>query len=367
VIEFHRLAIVGAALSFAACHGTTRASLPASAASVPTVGVRVERPKTEIADELVQVTGKLRAKHEAMLGAPATGTLGRVYVQLGDRVKAGQALARLDTWQLEIGVEQARAAQAMAQAGFDAAKIELQRAKQLRQSDAAPSSALDRANAAFRQASAGLDQAAAALHAAELTLARATLRAPFDAVVTQVYKNVGETVTMMPPTPIVSVVDAGHLEVRVPVPETVVDFITVGTEATGTVSPSGKTFRAKVYSVGAVVDPRTRTVEVAADVEAPADAGMRPGALVEANFSDSLVHQKLPGVYIPAQAVRESDGGTAVLLVVDGRIEERAVKTEDVTPGIVRVREGLTGEEDVVVDGSVALASGTPVRVASDH
>ncbi|MEK7705220.1 MAG: efflux RND transporter periplasmic adaptor subunit [Myxococcota bacterium] len=358
------VAIVALGILLASCHGGERAALPANDASVPTVGVRVQKPKSQIAQDLVRVTGKIQAKHEAVLGAPATGTLAKIYVSLGDRVQSGQALARLDTWQLEIGLEQARAAHAMGEAGLAAATTELERAKQLRQTDAAPAAMLDRANAAFRQASAGLDQAKAAVHAAQATLEHATLRAPFDGVVTQIFKNVGETVAMMPPTPVVTIVDAAHLEVRVPVPETIVDFIDVGTMAKGTVSPSGKSFAAKVYSVGAVVDPMTRTVEVAAEVQGDVLREMRPGSLAELDFSESLVSDGVVGLYLPAQAIRRSGEQVSVLVVSGEMLEERIVKTESVTPGIVRVKDGLSGEEDVVIEGASSLNPGTRVRAA---
>lgn len=351
-------------LAVGACHDGAKAALPESSVGAPVLGVRVSKPKNKVADDLVRVSGTLRAKNEATLGAPAGGTLARLYVEVGDRVKRGQALARLDTWQIEIGIEQAKAALATAQAGFDAAAVELARAERLRQGDAAPAAVLDRAKAAHQQAKAGLRQAQAAVHASEANLYHATLRAPFDGVITRRFTNIGETLSMARSTPVIGIVDVSNLEVRAPVPETVVDFIHTGTIAKATISPSGKTFAAKVYSVGSVVDQASRTVEVIADVTSDITPEMRPGAIVELDFSEAIVGQEVVGWYLPAQAIRHGGTKTTVMVVEGDLLEERTVDVEPVTPGLVRVSHGLSGQENVVIEGVSNLKAGTRVRAA---
>ncbi len=348
-----------AAVALASCHGGGgRASLPAGQA--PAIGVKAVKPAPRLGDGHLKVTGQLRSLHEATLSAPATGTLTKLHVRVGDRVKEGDPLAQLDASNVALGVEQARAARAMAQAGVDAASTELERTKQLRAADGAPAAALDRANAAHRQATAALAQADAAVKVAQEMLRDTTLRAPFDGVITARMKSVGETVAMMPPTPVLSMVDLDHLEVRLPVPESLVGALAAGSLLKGTVSPSGKTFEAKVSAIAAAVDPSSRTVEVLADVTSALAPELRPGSIVEVVLAEA---EGTPGLYLPAQSLAGSQAEPSVWVVKGESVESRPVRAERVTPGTVRVLDGLAPDDLVVVDGVGALRAGSRVRV----
>jgi membrane fusion protein, multidrug efflux system len=358
--------LVPALFLIAAC-GSEKAALPAvGEAAAPVLGVRVTKPKESIGPELVRVSGVLRAKQESVLSAPATGTIARLFVQVGDRVKKGQALVQLDTSDVELQVDIAKAARSAAEAGLEVAATELERVKQLRSTDAAPVAVLDRTIASHKQAAAGLAQADAALRVAQESLRDHTLRAPFDGVITQRLKSIGETVAMMPPTSIIAIVDSQNLEVRAQVPESIVDLIGVGVVAHGLVSPSGKPFDAKVTSVGAVVDPATRTVEVLADLTSPISKEMRPSALVALDLSELAKDEALAGLYLPAQAVHIEGERRFVFVVQDGVATEREITVEPVTPGLVRVRQGIEAKDEVVVEGQNGLKSGTKVRVANE-
>jgi RND family efflux transporter MFP subunit len=351
-----RLAVVPLALALAAAGCSARAekaSLPPAGAA--SRAVRTVQPAARIETGLARATGTLRAREDAVLAAKATGQIQRIRVDVGDRVKAGQALVDMDATNARIGLESARATERLAAARLAEAERELARSKVLLEAQGIPQSAFDQVATGREIAAAQLDQARAAVRAAEQQVADATITAPFAGVITAKHRNAGDTVTMMPVTPIVSLTAVDRLELRLTVPEALEPAIAPGQVVEGTTTPGGKRFRAKVRVKGDVIDPVTRTIEVLADV---LDAGgLRPGALATAdfgNFGDGA------GVFLPSTAVKTDGKASWVFVVQNGKAERRDVVAEAVHPGTVVVKQGLSPDAEVVVDPG-ALAAGDAV------
>jgi RND family efflux transporter MFP subunit len=351
-----RLAAVAAVL-LAACGADRRAALPEKGAEGE-LGVRAVKPRGA-AGALATLTGELRAKSEAVLSADVTGRIERLRVDVGDRVKKGDVLVEIDAALSRIGVQQARAARALAAAALRSAESDLGRTRLLAAGDAVSAAGAERAEIAVEQAGAALQQADAAVAAAAESLRRHQLRAPFDGVVTSRLKSAGETVSSMPPTPVVALVAIDALEVRVAVPETVVELVAAGQTLACRVSPSGKPFEARVRAVGVSVEAATRTVDVRADVEGKVFRELRPGSLVEI----ALAAAAKDGLFIPTDTVRESGEERFVWAVADGVARRRAVQVERAGPGLYRVLGGLGADELVVSEAGAALADGAKVRV----
>ncbi|AKF80312.1 RND family efflux transporter, MFP subunit [Myxococcus fulvus] len=357
--------VVAAVVAGAACGGG-KATPPAASAQVvqKPVGVRAVAPAPKLEASVLQATGNVRARQEATLSAEGTGPLTRIAVDVGDAVKKGQVLAQLDTTNARLAVNQAKASRAAADAALEGAKTEVERARTLAQSGSLAKASLDKAEVGYRQAQAQAEQTAAALATAQEALRDATLTAPFDGVITSRSRNEGDYVT--PGTAVFGLVNPHALEVRAPVPEALVDRVKVGTLVKGALNPSGAPFEAKVRSLGAVIDPQTRTVEVLADVVPAKGEGplLRAGALVELDFSGTLAADEAQaGLFLPSQAVNARGQQGFVWVVQDGKAQRRDVKVERVLPGYVRVVQGLGLQERVVADASLPLQNGTALQV----
>jgi RND family efflux transporter MFP subunit len=225
-------------------------------------------------------TGSLYARHEAQLGPKMTGILAQVAVEEGDRVKKGELVFRLDPAQATLAVNQAKAALATAEVSVAHAKLEYTRASELIKGGSIPQATFDQAKAGYDQAEAAVEQAKVALQIAERGLADTSIYSPIDGVVTAKLKSVGETVTMMPPTVVLVVEDVENLELRARVPEKALASITEGSSIRMNVPSVGITRDVPVKRINPTIDPRTRTVEVVADV-ANRDKKLRVGMLVE--------------------------------------------------------------------------------------
>jgi RND family efflux transporter MFP subunit len=367
---FVKSAVVAVAMVAAGCGGESKPSPPPPAVQVAQkpVGVRALTPATQLESNVLQATGSVRSKQEATLSAQGSGTLTRVSVKVGERVKRGQVLAQLDTSNARIAADQARAAKAAADATLDGATGEVERARALAQAGSLARASLDKAEVGYRQAQAQAAQAAAAFANTQEALRDATLTAPFDGVITSRSRNEGDYVS--PGTAIFGLVNTRDLEVRAPVPEAFVDRVKVGSVIKGTLNPSGAPFEARVTSLGATIDSQTRTVEVLADVLPAQDTSgvqLRAGALVELDFSAAAASSEgepgQAGLFLPAQAVKSQGQQGFVWVVQDGKAQRRDVKVERVLPGFVRVLHGLRAEERVVADASLPLQNGTALQV----
>lgn len=352
----------------AACHGVA-AEMPAPPpVAAAALGVKAVAPSTKLHANVLRATGQVRAKSRATLSAPLTGTLRRVLVEEGDRVRKGQLLAQLDTDGFRIGVEQARAGLALASASLDGATVSVKRARRLAAAASIPIADLDKAEVALRQAEAQQAQATASLHQAEHTLEDASIVAPFAGVITSRLKDTGDTVSLMPPTPIFELVNVDDVEIRALIPESVIERVSPGARIRGTVSPSGKVFEAVISNRGAVVDSQSRTIQVLADVVAQSDgatrATLRPGSLVDLDLSTA--GPQTAGLFLPTQAIAVRDGKAQVVVVREGRARHVAIKAEQVLPGTMRVLEGLKEEDRVVADLSVPIAEGRLLQVAKE-
>jgi len=362
-----RLLLLGALASTAGlgCSDAraNKAQLPASTSATngqPTLGVRATPPMDKLQGDVTRVTGQIRARLEATLSAPATGTVEKLLVNVGDKVKKGAPMMVLDSSNIAIAVDQALAARAMAKAGLDSANTELERTQKLFEGGSAPQAILDKVQAGQRQAAAGYAQADAAVRSAQEMMRDQTLRAPFDGLVTARMKNIGDTVAMMPPTPVFMVTNVDELEVRLPVPESMVGALQAGMKINGRVIPGNTAFEATVRTVGAVVDPQSRTVEVLADVTGKPEAVLRPGSLAELDFSRS---EALAGLFLPSQALMKDEKGSYVWVVEDGRLVRRDVQALPITPRFAQVRGGLQPQDKVVVESAASLREGLAVSV----
>ncbi|MCY1012944.1 efflux RND transporter periplasmic adaptor subunit [Nannocystis pusilla] len=237
--------------------------------------------------------GTALPKQEAELGPRMSGTLATVDVEEGQMVKKGQVLFRLDARSTRLGVSQAETSLQGAQIARDNAKRELERQQQLAAKGTVAAAVLERAESAFNSAENGVSAATVALSMARRGTADSAVVSPIDGLVAHKFKDVGETVTMMPPTIVVVIQDQSVLEVRARIPEAALRLVHVGDQVTAHFSALGVSREAKVVRVQPTVDAATRTIEIVTDVDNK-DGTLRPGMYVELELRPPLA-SVLPG------------------------------------------------------------------------
>jgi len=284
----------------AGCETSQASSLPPptgpGAAPLPSVARRVTALASATpAERELFVTGTARARQEAKLGPLSSGVIQAMMVEEGDRVKKGQVLFRLRSAAQDLGVRQAEAALATAEVAKASAETELRRTRALSESGSVAPAVLDQVQARYDAAVAQVAQARAAIDSARQASADTTVTAPFDGIVASRRANVGETVTMMPPTVVLVVQDIDSLEVRANLPESALATLHPGSPVQVRFPAINVTREVTITRVNPSVDPMTRTIEVVAEVPNP-DHALKAGMLVECDFRPPATTTARPDV-----------------------------------------------------------------------
>jgi len=288
----HISPLLAAILMVAACSSSEakKPGLPPAKSGTTTVipGPPTKAEEKAVPSALAALAGRYVAtalpKHSAELGPKMSGTLSAVLVDEGDKVKKGQVLFRLNTQSVQLNISQADTALAGAKIARDNAERELGRQKQLAAKGTISAAVLERAESQFNSATNAVSQAEVGLSMARRGNSDSSVVSPIDGIVTKKLKSVGETVTMMPPTPVVLIQDHSTIEIRTRIPETALtkihegDWISVDFTAIDVIRP------AKIVRIQPNVDPATRTIEIVADLENK-DFTLRPGMYVEVELN----------------------------------------------------------------------------------
>jgi len=352
------------AVAIAAALWMSRASAPkpatlAASTSIPLVSVVTPGIQPVASD--VNFTGTIEALHELPIGNSGdTGRIVAVYVQVGDHVRRGQALAQLDDSVLAPQVAQLSAAleQARAQAALSAAEYR-------RGVEVGPSGGLSAQDIEKLQAASVMDAANIKVVAAQLAVMRAKLAltriaAPVDGIVLTRNAEVGQ-IAGSGGTPLFDLEDSGQVEMIGQVAEQDMADLKVGQSADVYLIGNPQPFAGRIWLLGAVIDPLTRLGEVR--IALTPNPALRPGAFARSMVT--LARAERP--VLPQTAVMaDSDGSYVYVVAGDGQVQRRPVHVGNVIPAGVVITAGLSGRERVVSMDGGFLHSGEKVTVTTE-
>ncbi|MFG6465552.1 efflux RND transporter periplasmic adaptor subunit [Roseateles sp. BYS87W] len=336
------------------------------------------------ADAVLQATGYVTARRMATVSAQITGTLTEVLIDEGFKVKKGQVLARLDDTGLKAGlaaaeaqVRTAEANQGQLRAQLAQAQADERRQAELNASGMTTRQSREQAATAVKTVSAQLEASQRQIEAAQAQVRQArvnfdyaTVRAPFDGVVTARAAQVGEIISPLSAgggytrTGVGTIVDMDSLEVNVDVNEAYIAQVKADMpcEAVLDAYPDWK-IPAHVVAVIPSADRGKATVKVRVALEKKDDRVV-PDMGVRVTFLAAKPKEQAkpaPGVLLPPDAVVDRDGGPAVFVVQDNRAERRVVKLGGDVGKFKLATEGVKAGETVVVSPPAELKQGSTV------
>ncbi|MGZ8256278.1 MAG: efflux RND transporter periplasmic adaptor subunit [Gallionella sp.] len=289
--------------------------------------------------------GLVEATHQTTVAAQISGRVKAVLFEVGDKVKAGQVIVRIDEREAEQALAGSQGHLAQAQANLQNAKVSLARAREMFAQKFISQSALDKAQADF-DAAAGQAQATRA-GAGQANLARGytSVTAPYSGVVAARLVEVGETV--MPGKPLMTGFDASEMRVIVSIPQYQLDAIGKNPQVLVEIPTQNRSIKAASVTVQPLADSRTHGTQVRVNLPAN-QAGIYPGMFVRAEF----VLGKTKKLLIPASAVLHRSEVVAVYVVdAKGAVQLRQVRLgESSDANVVEVLAGLTAGEQVATD-----------------
>lgn len=327
---------------------------PTTALALPVAAVQVRQGDLILT---VSTTGQVASDEVSALRSEVAGTVEKVLVRPGDRVRRGQVLINFDTRPLDINVRDAEAA--------------LDRAMQTFRESYYPDSVVtgrvpteeQRRTAMIR---AGVPGAQVALDRARLEREKGTVISPFDGLVDQVMVAVGMRVSTG--ELLTRVVNLGALRVDAQVLEHDLPLIREGGQAIVTSAAAGnRAIIGRIAAVLPIVDTTTRSGR--AFVRIPSGSQLRPGMYADVKLEAArLTSRRL----VPTRAIIQRDNRPLVFVVKNGRAQwvyinpgrSNGVETEvlpDSGTGLIPVEVG----DDVIVEGHLTLTHDAPVRVVN--
>ncbi len=356
------LALLLLAGAMAGCGGAPEAPAPTPSLVVTTVS-----PVSQQVERTIAVSGSVAAWQEMYLGVELTGIrVAEVLVEVGDNVRAGQPLLRLDTRTLEVQARQADASVAQARASLELARANAERGATLVKEGLISSSNADELRATLTSVEAQLATAEADREAARLRLGYATLRAPDEGIISARTVQPGQIVASG--TDLLRLIRGGRLEWRAELTEADLTRVQVGTLVELT-SPGGQRIQGRVRAVSPSVDPETRTGMLYADLPEPGD--LRSGMFAQGQ----ILLGSTNAMVLPRESVIFRDGYPYVFVARAGakagqkadesstfNVEQRRITVGSQRGEVTEVRSGLKPDERVVVRGAGFLSDGDLVR-----
>lgn len=289
-------------------------------------------------------SGEVRARHETTPGFRIGGKVTERLVDVGARVKPGQALARLDPADAQLAATQAEANAALAEA-------DLKRAEELKGRNFVSQAALDAKVTAAKAASA---QAQLARNQAAYT----TLFADTHGIISGVLVEPGQVVAAGQPA--FRLAREGEWEVAIALPEAELGSVRVGTPATVRLWANGETLSGRVREIAPLADPATRTF--AARISLPAlKAPLALGMTATVEFRSKAGG----GILVPLAAIFQQGERPAVWVIGnDATVSLRPVRVDRYADGGAVIGAGLEAGETIVAAGASRLTPGEKVRIA---
>jgi RND family efflux transporter MFP subunit len=321
-----RAAALLAVLALSAC-GSSEPPKPAAAPAAQVKAGLVELREVELS---YSAEGVIEAVRQSTVAAQIAGRIVELRFDVGDYVKKGEVIARIDERAASQAVEASAAQVEEARAALANARAQFERSRQLLAQKFISPSALDKTEAEYRAAQARVAALLAGAGQAATERSFATITAPYSGVVAARHVELGEMAA--PGRPLMTGFDPSTLRVVANVPQTQVAAIQAFAKARVELPSLGKWLDAKSVTVVPAADPRTHTTRVR--LELPADVrGIYPGVFARAHFATGRATRLL----VPRAAVLRRSEVTAVYVIGASG-----------APLLRQVRLGAAGDEHAV-------------------
>ncbi len=294
---------------------------PPAAPSVPTIELAagdVFTAQTRTLTLGMPVSGALKASQSAFIKARVAGELMDLTVREGDRVQAGQVVARVEPTEFQARVRQAQQQADAARAQVDIAQRQFDNNQALVNQGFISQTALISSQASLNGAKATHMAALAALDMARKSLDDATLRSPLSGVVSQRLAQAGERVAVE--ARVVEVIDLSQLELEAALPASDAAQVRVGMTAQLNIEGQAQPVPAKVLRINPSAQAGSRSVVVYLGVAG--GEGLRQGLFAQG----SLGTQSLQLLALPITSVRTDKPQPYVQVVQDGVVRHVTVQ-----------------------------------------
>lgn len=289
-------------------------------------------------------------------------TIVSVHFEDGAKVNEGDLLFTLDSRQIDAQIEQAEGTLARDRAQLAGAERDLKRFSDLIGKGATTQVNVDNAKTQSDILGGTIQADQSALDNLKVQKSFTTIRAPFAGRISAANVKVGNFVRPADTAPLATINQMAPVYVSFAIPQRILgdlrEAMAAGSTAViATIPNSGRSEDGKVAMVENTVDATTGMVTVRGIMN-NGNETLWPGTLVQTR----LIVRTVDGVVVPTVAVQRSQTGNFVFVVKEGVAQVQPVTVERTFQGLSVIASGLSGSEDVVVDGQLLLSNGTRVE-----
>ena len=294
-----------------------------------------------------------------------TGIITLLDMKLGQQVKKGQLLAKLDNVQSRLNYESAIESKNSAESQMNTAKLNLNRIRTLYEKGSSSLSDYEAAKNSYRTAVASFESSKRSVSIQQEQIRYGYLYSPEDGAIAAVNSEVDENVS---PGQTIGVLNAGSaIEIALGIPESVINAVRKDMEVKVTFTAIDNTaFKGVVSEVAPALDQNTSTYPVRITV-VDSDERIKSGMAANVNFEfidDDISKKEL---IIPASGVGEDANGRFVFLIEGNnnnyQVKKQPVEIGDLTPEGFEVRSGLQAGQKIATAGLQTLLDGQKVKL----
>jgi RND family efflux transporter MFP subunit len=329
--------------------------------AIPTVNVTQPSPAT--ADFGTPLPADVQPFVEAAIHARASGYLKNWFVDIGDHVTNNQALAEIDTPELDEQLAQLRAELDQAIAARDLAKITADRWVELLKTASVSEQETEEKKSDYVLKQANVEAARADLQRSEDLKKFDRVTAPFDGVVTARNTDIGQLIAAGSGAELYRLAQTDPLRVYARVPQSLSHAVAPGQKATVTFQElPGREFEAVVTRTSGAEDPTSRTLQVELQVPNPR------GEIFAGSYAQVRFHEGADTNVLDISdnaLIFRAQGMQAAVLGADNRVQLRSLKLGRDFGAIVEVVSGLAPTDRVILNPPDGITEGMPVRLAT--
>ncbi len=294
----------------------------------------------------------------------STGVITKLDIKLGQKVKKGKLLAKLDNKQARLSYENAKSSMNSAKSQMNTAKLNLDRVRSLYEKGSSALSNFESAKNSFATAQQNYQSAERNVKIQKEQINFGYLYAPEDGVIATVTSEIDENVS---PGQTVAILNSGtNMQISLGLPESIINRVKQGMSVNvHFTSFKDKTFSAEVTEISPALDANTSTYPVSvriADLTDEIKSGMT--ADVTFNFGGENTAKKV--LVVPAHAVGEDSNGRFVFLIEEGEVttvKKKKVVIGQLTAEGFEIKSGLSPGEKIAVAGLQTMLDGQEVRI----
>jgi len=321
---------------------------------------------TSDAQKIRSFSGVARAGDEIELSFRSNGIITELNVTVGQKVKKGDLIAKLDNVQANLAYEQSVSALNSANSAMKTAKSALDRVKSLYESGSQSLSDYESAKNSYQSA---LDQYESAKRNKSIQQSQINygyIRAPKAGTIASRPANLNSNVSA---GQTVAVLNAGEeINIMVGLPENVINKVQTGMEVDIAVSAIEGGLKGNILEVSPVVDSNSSTYPIKIDITPP-NSAVKPGMAANVTFNFGAGQEANDDtLVVPVKAIGEDGNGNYVFIVETeddktGTVKKQTIEVGELTGDGFKIKSGLNGGEKIATAGLQTLLDGQKVRL----